>query len=185
MPFQARKSSVGIGIGLYCSRSCARSANPSKKRKDQMERFFALVDKKVQSPCWVWIGRKNTGKYKYGQFKDMRTYKTTLAHRIIYEYTYGVIPNGMCVCHHCDNPPCVNPEHLFLGTYKDNKQDAIKKNRIPYGEKHFITTLTEDNVKTIRELKNKTKLITLAKIFNVSSTTIRNIQTNKTWKYVN
>jgi hypothetical protein len=73
--------------------------------------------------CWIWKGC--TLKDGYGRVKFKGEYPIT---RVIWELLHGRIPDGMCVCHHCDNPPCVNPDHLF-GTHKDNRDDMIKKGR--------------------------------------------------------
>jgi len=176
----ARKSSVDMGKGLYCSMSCARSGNPSKKRRNQTERFYDFV-KKTES-CWAWTGRCT--EFGYGQFKDMRTYKTVLAHRFSYEIHKGPIPKGLCVLHHCDNPPCVNPDHLFLGTHKDNTQDAAKKQRMAYGEKHNKTTILKKDVEYIRNAFPKTPVHQLASQFNVCRQTIYNITHYKTWAHI-
>ncbi len=76
--------------------------------------------------CWDWLGSKNI-KMPYGRFRVGK--KGILAHRFSYTINVGKIPEGLCVLHKCDNPSCVNPEHLFLGTYLDNVRDCIKKGR--------------------------------------------------------
>lgn len=178
--FMARKSSVKIGNGLYCSTSCARSGSPSRKRRNQTERFFDLVKK--TSDCWIWIG--HCTQPGYGQFKDMRIKRSIPAHRFSYEIHNGPILNGRWVLHKCDNPPCVNPTHLFLGTAKDNTQDAAKKGRMTRGEEHFSTTLKNIDIIYIRRAYPHQSAFSLASKFDVSRRTIYNIINKYTWKHI-
>lgn len=88
------------------------------------ERFWRLVDK--TGDCWEWKGRKDEGGYGISIGKNPPERR---AHRLAAYFMYGPIPDGCLVCHHCDNPPCCNPDHLFLGTHGDNQRDAWAKGR--------------------------------------------------------
>lgn len=94
------------------------------------------------SGCWVWMGSLV---YGYGQAS--RGDKSIRAHRLSYETYKGPVPKGMCVCHTCDNPCCVNPDHLFLGTHKDNAEDKVKKGRQQRGLD--LSSITPEAVQAI------------------------------------
>ncbi len=105
------------------------------KSTDPIIRFWKMVDKDTPvhpilgTSCWLWTGCKLP--YAHGQF-NVGNHKIVLAHRFSWELHYGSIPEGLYVCHHCDNPSCVRPDHLFIGTQKDNVQDCIQKGRPGY-----------------------------------------------------
>jgi len=123
--------------------------------------------------CWLWTGAK--GKGPYGMFSLGR--EKIKAHRASWIIHFGEIPEGMYVLHKCDVSLCVNPEHLFLGTHKNNMEDMVRKGR-------GCMKLTWDGVNRVRRLHATGKILikTLAKIFSLNQTTVGRIVNNKTWK---
>jgi hypothetical protein len=121
----------------YCDRGDAGNIPRSDERRvsslmkisvSLVTRFWLKVDRRGDNECWLWTA-STTGN-GYGQFSPTcHPPKTGYAHRFSYELHYGPIPAGMLVCHTCDNPRCVNPKHLFLGTHQDNATDMKQKGR--------------------------------------------------------
>jgi hypothetical protein len=97
---------------------------PRPRKTSFEDRFWARVEK--TEGCWIWTGSLFSGS-QYGQVKQNG--KTKQVHRVSWELHFGPIPESMCVCHKCDNPPCVRPDHFFLGTNYDNTMDSVIKGR--------------------------------------------------------
>jgi hypothetical protein len=139
------------------------------------EAFWLYVSPGTVSECWLWQGTTSP----YGQVSVRGT--KYLAHRIAYEMFVGKIPDGYHVCHTCDNPRCVNPAHLFIGTIADNTADKTRKGRAAKGSGHGNAKLTESQIVEIRRLHPQVSSRKLAKMFGVCKTTILDIVNNRKW----
>lgn len=140
------------------------------------ERFWKYVNK--TETCWEWTGNLRRG---YGRIDTKST------HRFSYELHNGPIPegsgfHGTCVCHTCDNRKCVRPDHLFLGTAKDNIDDMMKKKRQAFGSKIKTSKLTLEQVQEIRRLHGTMPNKHLAQMFSISTGSIERIAHNRVWK---
>lgn len=94
------------------------------------DRFWSKVNK--TDTCWIWVGARKSGKFNYGKIGAGGAKNGwRRAHIVAWELTRGLVPHGLYVLHNCDNPPCVNPHHLRLGTLKDNSRDMVERNRNP------------------------------------------------------
>ena len=103
-------------------------------------------------------------------------------HRVMYELVHGPIPKGEAVCHTCDVPNCVEPEHLAIGTNAENTADMLRKGRAPHGERNGMTKFTEDDVRFIRS--SIATNFELACKYNVTEGTIGNVRNRKTWSHI-
>ena len=146
----------------------------------EIAKFWSQV--KRTSGCWLWLG--SCFKNKYGRFRTGG--KNCLTHRLAFELINGYDPGSYCVLHHCDNPKCVNPAHLFTGTQKDNLADMDKKGRRKNpdicGRKNPNAKLTIQNVRYIKQ-SNKSHA-ELSREFNVTSSTIGYIRRGKSWRHI-
>ena len=142
--------------------------------------FWDRVDK--TGDCWEWTAGKHSKGYGVAWNGD----KVELAHRIVYRSEIGEIDEGMCVCHKCDNPGCVNPQHLFLGTNDDNMRDRDRKGRVAHGDTHYKSRLSsKDAVQIKSRLQTGERQRDIAMDFGVCRATISAISTGRTWKRAN
>lgn len=153
------------------------------KKKDDVEKFWLLVDKKSNDECWNWLGGISDNGYGAIDIDG----KTISTHRFSYSISKGKIPEGLKVLHSCDNRGCVNPNHLFVGTAKDNTQDMISKGRLnpPIGERCGNAKVTKSQVLEIRELwKSGMKQKNIAPIYGLANAYISTIVNRKVWKHI-
>lgn len=133
--------------------------------------FWAKVNR--TATCWLWAGTN-----RYGTWRKFR------AHRVAYTLTHGSLPADLMVCHRCDNPACVRPDHLFVGTAFDNMRDMVKKGRhdIHPGEQHPLAKLTRQKVARIRDLhRQNVSIYRMARMFRVGESTVRRIVRGQAW----
>lgn len=159
-------------------------------------RFWEKVEKRGPNECWWWRGASSVKQYGHIGVKCpggpvAGTYKIVKAHRVSWELHFGPIPNGLLVCHKCDNKKCVNPAHLYLGTVADNNRDARERGlwrpgRPTRGEASARAKLTSKEVKSIKiKLKAGHKARGLARQFGVTESAIYMIKVGKNWAHIN
>lgn len=177
---------------------------------EEQSRFWSKVQKKSDDECWEWMASKN--RKGYGQFWLRRGFFSS--HRTAYSIANGTPPEGLQICHTCDNPGCVNARHLFVGTHQDNVDDKVRKNRSPIGdlngarkhpeklargdshparthpeklargERQGSAKLTAADVLKIRGLEGSLTMTAIGKIYGVSRSAVRDILTRSHWKHI-
>lgn len=182
---QCEKQFIARKDQQFCSALCHQLLvkNPENMLISLKERFNKKVIKN-KNECWGWKGY--IGKNPYPQMLYKKP-KRVLIHRVSWLIHKGPVPNGLFVLHKCDNKICTNPDHLFLGTIKDNSDDMISKGRqvILRGESIGTSKLKELQVIDILNmLKDKRTISEISRIFYVSRKLIREIRDNKSWKHI-
>lgn len=157
--------------------------------REELARFEAKVEYEAMTGCWLWAGTRSPSGYG----RVMHKGKNSAAHRVSYLLHHGPIPEGLFICHRCDTPACVNPDHLFAGTHMQNMEDAIRKGRLksyfkpgfddyPRGEKHGSAKLTAEKVRQIRQRTEIARIV--AADFGVHHTTVVKIRSGQIWRTV-
>lgn len=205
--------SVIIGVSGAC---CSQATDTNNQHDETMKnacrelpkltpkdkaRFCSKIKIDESDRCWEWSGAPNRFGYRLMKIGG-RDGVNFFSHRISYSLFVGRIPQGLCVCHKCDNPACVNPNHLWLGTKTENTADRHAKGRsrgpvgmaniavrcpwrMARGEKNGVSKLTTSGVIKIRKLrKSGMPLRVIAKKFNVCHKTVMNIEKGRCWRHV-
>ncbi len=160
-------------------------------KQEAADRFWARVDRDGPipahvpeiGPCWLWTGAINGS--GYGNVRVDGAVRPT--HRVSFEIAIGPVPVGLEVCHRCDNRPCVRPDHLFVGTSRDNKQDSVRKGRARGGgAKHLLGQHINvgSNVAIRARLAASESPYAIALDFGVSYWTINRIRRGSNWRHV-
>ena len=165
----------------FCSNKCVGFS--SAKHRPLTDRLFEFVDKRGDDECWLWTAR--TTKFGYGTFRFHN--KDITAHRASYEIANGPIPKGLVICHRCDVPRCVNPNHLFAGTQAENMQDMYRKGRDSQtnkvrGEKHHSAKLTAEDVLAMRSSPLSQRA--LARQYGLAQSSVNAIILKKVWAHI-
>lgn len=194
--FYRPPSRIKPGRPNYCCQGCAWEGCRAENARRLVERFEERRDK--SRDCWEWTGGKTVA--GYGLFCTEGN-RHVLAHRFAYELAYGAIPDGLLVCHSCDNPPCCNPDHLWLGNDAVNAADMVAKGRstrgdrhglrqhpekAAHGERHTHAKLREVDVIAIRTryAAGGVTMQALANEYGINCSAISNVITRRNWKHV-
>jgi len=180
-----KKATANIHFGYRHSEETKEKIRRANYRYwgDPVSRFWSKVDKSEgPDACWVRQASADKDGYGYIRFNGKHSQK---AHRVAWQITSGSIPRGMHVLHYCDNPCCVNPKHLFLGTNDDNMRDMVSKGRQSRGRSHCHAKLSERHVREIRRLSDKgVSHRVMAEKFSVTRACIGKAVRGETWGHV-
>lgn len=160
--------------------------------RSDMRRFWPKVDIGTPDDCWPWLGRTDRGGYGNFWFNG----RNITSHRFAWLAWRGSIQDQLCVCHHCDNRPCCNPAHFFLGTTQENTADKVRKGRQARGSatrpetrsrgsRQHLSKLTEEQVAMMRSLSAAgTPVRVLVESFGVDKANVHRILNRETWAHV-
>lgn len=157
----------------------------AKKRLPESERFASKFTPEPNTGCWLWLGGLDQD--GYGKFTTWRGSKWANigAHRFSIGFHGAPVPPGMLVCHHCDNPACVNPDHLYIGTPKDNASDIDRRGRRPLGERAPNAKLTRATVSSARALLASGMSVSAAsRALSVNVRTLSDVARGVSWSHV-
>jgi len=171
-----------LSAGRIQSCGCQRHGAYPGSRGEMMPadvRFWSKVD--ISGDCWTWCAGKYSSGYGMFNFNG----KDIGAHRAAWIFTHGEIADGLFVLHKCDNPPCVNPEHLFLGTHQDNMTDKARKGRVKSTIGEYKKKLCADDVREIRRLRSQGELEpVIGAMFGITQCHVSKIALRQCWKGV-
>lgn len=172
-PFLAHPPDVRRGFGRFCSRQCG-----ALSRRHTPEDFWVRVEQ--SDGCWLWTGQRDKDGYGHVWYGGIGQ----VASRLAWELTHGPIPAGYFALHSCDNPPCCRPDHLFLGTSRDNIDDMLSKGRQTSGERNGRAKLTLDQVGEIRRryATEHIRQVDLGREYGVTQTQISVITRGEQWR---
>ncbi len=188
--FKTLQKEVVKGWGRFCSKSCQK-----KWQTHPMdEKFWDGVGRKTDAGCIEW--KRGKSKRGYGKLTGVvgNQRKSVRSHRFAYELFVGPIPDGLIVLHSCDNPSCINPLHLSIGTNDDNSKDMVAKGRQAYGSRQGRSSLTDSQVESIRKFHNSARsgkkkardgtLKILSERYGISKDHVSVIVSGRTWRHV-
>jgi HNH endonuclease len=169
----------------FCSIACGSRHSMRRRRDESKATFWARFWSRVvrsKDGCWLWHGPREQDGYGRVSLGAGRLART---HRLAWEATYGRIPKGRCVCHACDTRLCCRPDHLFLGTWQDNRRDTVIKQRHAVGSRVHNAKLTEAQVRAIRAGSTQYGAQRRwAWQLGVTETTVSYIVKRRTWRHV-
>ncbi len=168
-----------VKTAKYCSMNC-----PSRRKQTSQEEFLSKVYPEPNTGCWLW-----SGAYHYigghGSINAKNHNGFAWAHRFSYFIHKGDFDRTKLICHTCDNPACVNPDHLYIGTTKTNSDDKVSRNRQMRGEKYPLSKLKESDIISIRSLNNSgIQQKDICKEFGLSSAMVSLIVNRKRWAHI-